>query len=136
VKTRRRENSRDDLVRVSEQDPSKLFFEVLTKAINATEPPNTAAGLPPVHNSPLKTPYNCDSGALDCTGQGRIIKDVMRHQLGEGDEEKKVHKKVAGRILGPEKSDPETDTVHDEIDPADFIDPEEFGVRRGFSHDR
>ena len=62
----------------------------------------------------------------------------MRHQIGEEEEVTKARKKVAERrITGSEKSDPETDTVFDEIDPADFIDPEEFGYRcRGFNAPR
>jgi hypothetical protein len=61
----------------------------------------------------------------------------MRHQLGEGEEAKKQHKKVAGRLkTGSEKSVPATDTVFDEIEPADFFDPEEFGVRLRSSNDR
>jgi hypothetical protein len=60
----------------------------------------------------------------------------MRHQLGEGEERKKQHKKVTGReITGSGKSDPATDTDYQDIDPADFFDPEEFGVRRRFMHD-
>jgi len=61
----------------------------------------------------------------------------MRHELGEEKNAKQEQKKVAGRrITGSEKRDPATDTVLDEIDPADFFDPEEFGVRRRFTHDR
>ena len=61
----------------------------------------------------------------------------MRHQLGEEKNAKQEHKKVAGRrITGSQESDQATDTAFDEIDPADFIDPEEFGFRRGFKHDR
>jgi hypothetical protein len=73
---------------------------------------------------------------LDTSPAGRIIKDVMRHELGEGKEAKKEHKKVAGaRISGSEKHDAATDTVFDEIEPADFFDPEEFGIRRRFTND-
>jgi hypothetical protein len=61
----------------------------------------------------------------------------MRHQLGEEKNAKQEHKKVAAlRITGSEKSDPATDTVFDEIEPADFFDPEEFGMRRRFANDR
>ena len=60
----------------------------------------------------------------------------MRHQLGEGEEAKKEDKKVAGRrISGSERHDPATDTVFDEIEPADFFDPEEFGIRRKFTNE-
>jgi hypothetical protein len=63
---------------------------------------------------------------------GRIIKDVMRHQLGEGEEVKKWQKKVAERsATGSQKNDPAPDELtDDEIDPADLFDPEEFGIRR------
>jgi hypothetical protein len=66
---------------------------------------------------------------------GRIIKDVMRHQLEEGEETKKRDHKVAGRqISGAEKHELVTDTGFDEIEPADFFDPEEFGYRRRGFH--
>jgi hypothetical protein len=56
----------------------------------------------------------------------------MRHQLGEGEEAKKEDKKVAAwRISDGENYDPATDTVFEEIEPADFFDPAEFGYRRG-----
>jgi hypothetical protein len=56
----------------------------------------------------------------------------MRHELGDGKEENKEHKKVVGqRISGSENHGPAIDPELYEIDPADFIDPEEFGYRRG-----
>jgi len=59
----------------------------------------------------------------------------MRHELGEGEEVKKHPKKVAERRnSSAEERAESTDTHPDEIDPADFFDPEEFGYRRGFSH--
>ena len=59
----------------------------------------------------------------------------MRHELGEGEEVKKQHKKVAERRnSGGEERAESTDTHPDEIDPADFFDPEEFGYRRGLIH--
>lgn len=51
----------------------------------------------------------------------------MRQQLGEGKERKKRP------ILSEtgSKNDPVADLLaDDEIDPADFWDPEEFGIRR------
>jgi hypothetical protein len=61
----------------------------------------------------------------------------MRHEIGEEKNAKQEHKKVAGlRITGSEKHDPATDSVFNEIDPADFFDPEEFGIRRRFTNDR
>jgi len=60
----------------------------------------------------------------------------MRHQIGEGGNLKKRDNKVAGRgITGSEERDPATDPDLYEIDPADFVDPEEFGIRRRFSRD-
>jgi len=51
----------------------------------------------------------------------------MRQQLGEGKERKK-------RLILPETGsgkEPAADPLADEeIDPADFFDPEEFGIRR------
>ena len=62
----------------------------------------------------------------------------MRHQLGEGEERKKplINAAKAGNT-GFKKGDELTDPVVDEeIDPAEYFDPEEFGIRRRFSHDR
>jgi hypothetical protein len=61
----------------------------------------------------------------------------MRRSLGEEEEVKKWQKKVAARRnSGSHKHEPATDPVFDDIDPADFIDPEEFGFRRRFTNDR
>jgi hypothetical protein len=68
---------------------------------------------------------------------GRIIKDVMRHPLGEENEVKKWRKNVESRPnSGADTHAESTDTLPDEIDPADFFDPEEFGYRRGRSNGR
>ena len=66
---------------------------------------------------------------LDGPRDGRIIKDVMRHQSGEDKERKKRLNRTAeagseARNLTPDLS------ADDDIDPADFFDPEEFGIRR------
>ena len=59
----------------------------------------------------------------------------MRHQLGEGEEAKKEDKKVAGRrISDAENHDPAIDPDLFEMEPADFFDPEEFGIRRRFTN--
>jgi hypothetical protein len=60
----------------------------------------------------------------------------MRHQLAEGDEVKNRHKKVADRMeTGSEKNAQTSDELtDDEIDPADFFDPEYFGYRRRGFH--
>jgi hypothetical protein len=53
----------------------------------------------------------------------------MRHQSGE---EKKRKKRLTSEKTGSEKHDEADVLIDDEIDPADFIDPEEFGIRRKF----
>jgi hypothetical protein len=54
----------------------------------------------------------------------------MIRQSREGKEVKNQAKKVAeGRVTGFKRSRA-TDTDVEEIDPAEFFDPEEFGVRR------
>jgi len=55
----------------------------------------------------------------------------MMHQFGEGRERKNRPERVAdGLQTGSEKVNlPDVDT-YDEIDPADFFDPEEFGIGR------
>jgi hypothetical protein len=59
----------------------------------------------------------------------------MRHQLGEGEEAKIGQEQIAARqILGSETDEPPTDTDYYDIDPADFIDPEEFDYRRRGFH--
>ena len=51
----------------------------------------------------------------------------MRHQLGEGEK----HKKWRTSAKTGSKEIHEADIlIDDEIDPADFFDPEEFGFRR------
>jgi hypothetical protein len=62
----------------------------------------------------------------------------MRHELGEGEEAKKDDKKVAGRRNSDaENHDPAIDPDLFEIEPADFFDPEEFGIgRRSSSNGR
>ena len=66
---------------------------------------------------------------LDGLDHGRIIKDVMIRQLGEGQKRKKgniptVNTDWLARNLTADLS------VDDEIDPADFFDPEEFAIGR------
>jgi hypothetical protein len=52
----------------------------------------------------------------------------MRHQSGE---EKKRKKRPVLSETGSQETYPETEVlVDDDIDPADFFDPEEFGFRR------
>ena len=61
----------------------------------------------------------------------RIIKDVMKHQLGEGEEAKNQLKKVAGRLATGLKNENARRELltNEEIDPAHFFDPEEFDAR-------
>jgi len=51
----------------------------------------------------------------------------MRQQLGEGKERKK---RPILSETGLEKEPAVENLADDEIDPADFFDPEEFGIRR------
>ena len=51
----------------------------------------------------------------------------MRHHSGEGEQARKKGKRANNRA--PVSPEPEF-SVDDEIDPADFFDPEEFGIRR------
>ncbi len=53
----------------------------------------------------------------------------MRHQLGE--EENRQKRPDSGKTGSREEDQPDI-LIHDEIDPADFIDPDEFGVRRKY----
>jgi hypothetical protein len=61
----------------------------------------------------------------------------MRHQSRNGEDRKKRLKPVTdGTKTGKEPGD-QTDNADDDIDPADFFDPEEFGfLRRGFNASR
>ena len=55
----------------------------------------------------------------------------MIRQSGDKKEVKKKRETVGWRgKSGSRESDPATDTPFEEIDPADFFDPEEFGFRR------
>ena len=61
--------------------------------------------------------------------------------MGEDQNVKNGHKKVAGRQnsgahIDPRATDTLPDDIVDEIDPADFFDPEEFGYRRGVHYGR
>jgi len=60
-------------------------------------------------------------------GAERIIKGIMIRQLGEGEERKK---RLVFAETGLEKEQAADVLADDEIDPADFFDPEEFGIRR------
>ena len=54
----------------------------------------------------------------------------MRRQSGEVEKQKK---RTTLTGTGSEKHDPADVLIDDEIDPADFIDPDEFGVRRKYA---
>lgn len=66
-------------------------------------------------------------------GAGRIIKDIMIRQLGEVEEPKK---RPISSETGSKETHEDVILADDEIDPADFFDPEEFGFRRRGAHDR
>jgi hypothetical protein len=54
----------------------------------------------------------------------------MKHQSGEGEKPKK---RLDSAETGSKERQPAPEAdVNDDIDPADFIDPEEFGIRRKF----
>lgn len=56
----------------------------------------------------------------------------MRDQSGEGEKPKSEQKDGSKRAESARMKGVETDPLmDDEIDAADFIDPEEFGYRRG-----
>jgi hypothetical protein len=54
----------------------------------------------------------------------------MRHQSGEGEKRKK---RPVFSETGSKENDPADVLIDDGIDPADFIDPDEFGVRRKYA---
>jgi len=54
----------------------------------------------------------------------------MRHQSGEEKERKKPHNRAAEAGSEARNLTPDAVVEDDDIDPADFIDPEEFGFRR------
>ena len=53
----------------------------------------------------------------------------MRHQSGE---EEKRKKRLDSNQTGSQKDDQPDVLIDDEIDPADFMDPDEFGFRRKY----
>ena len=79
--------------------------------------------------TPLETSLHTWYGPLDGNPYGRIIKDVMIRQLGEDKKRKKgniptVNTDWLARNLTPDLS------VEDDIDPADFFNPEELAIGR------
>ena len=56
---------------------------------------------------------------------------VMKHQFrGEREVKNGLHNEAERVKTGSRESDPATDTPFEEVDPAEFFDPEEFGIRR------
>jgi hypothetical protein len=53
----------------------------------------------------------------------------MKHQFGE---EEKWKKRLTSAETNSQRDDQADILIDDEIDPADFIDPDEFGVRRNY----
>ena len=84
----------------------------------------------------MKTVAKHGRQPLDGNPHGRIIKDVMIRQLGEDKKHKKgnnptVNTDWLARNLTAGLS------VHDEIEPAEFFDPDEFSIgRRDFKSPR
>jgi hypothetical protein len=54
----------------------------------------------------------------------------MKHQLGE---EEKRKKRLDSAKTGSKGNDQRDVLIDDEIDPADFIDPDELGIRRKYA---
>ena len=54
----------------------------------------------------------------------------MKHQAGE---EEKRKKRLTSAETGSKENDQHDIVIGDEIDPADFIDPDEFGIRRKYA---
>jgi hypothetical protein len=54
----------------------------------------------------------------------------MNHQLGEEENSKK---RLSSGETGSQKDDQASELLIEEIDPADFIDPDEFGIRRKYA---
>jgi len=77
--------------------------------------------------SPVDDSYILMYRLLDTFPLRRIIKDVMKHQSGK---EEKRKKRLTSDQTGSQESDQADVLIDDEIDPADFFDPEEFGFRR------
>ena len=55
---------------------------------------------------------------------------MIRQSGGEKGSKKRRKTSADGAITCSRESDPTTDTAFEDIDPADFFDPEEFGFRR------
>ena len=54
----------------------------------------------------------------------------MKHQLGE---EEKRKKRLISSKTGSQRDDQRDVLIDEEIDPSDFIDPDELGVRRKYA---
>ena len=54
----------------------------------------------------------------------------MHHFKGLGEPKKKLRDELSRLKTGSKESDELTDTIWDDVDPAEFFDPEEFGIRR------
>ena len=55
---------------------------------------------------------------------------MIRQFRDGGKPKKRLHEEVTRPKTGSEESDPAIDTLAEDIDPAEFFDPEEFGFRR------
>jgi hypothetical protein len=92
------------------------------------------AGSLDVDNSLLTILLGSGKGNVDTALHRRITKDVMVRQSGEEEQRKKRQEQTAQADSG--ELNPPQVLVDDEIEPVDFFDPEEFGVRRKFDSSR
>jgi hypothetical protein len=53
--------------------------------------------------------------------------------IRQSKEDKKPKKRLTSAETGSQNDDQADVLIDDEIDPADFMDPEEFGIRRKFN---
>src|SRR5712692_9562955 len=64
-------------------------------------------------------------------GDETVHGDAAKGRFRDGKEVKKRRDNPDRRVkTGSEENDSATDTFFDDIDPADFFDPEEFSIRR------
>lgn len=61
---------------------------------------------------------------------------MTRQSTNRGDGKKGRKKLPEATRTGSQENEPVTDDLIEEIDPADFFDPEEFGIRRNVNSAR
>jgi hypothetical protein len=57
---------------------------------------------------------------------------MLRQFKAEEEREKRHHRALEALKTGSEEAHPTDTPEDDEIDPAEYFDPEEFGIRRKF----